>query len=262
MIEHILGTAIHFGIQTVFLVAGLWIMIKIQKFDYNVLGLIGSAILASGLDMIPYFGHYLSVSVLLLCIRKAIVADSYTDALFTVGIGYALMFCMNLFLLGALMGDMKPLTPVKADSKPADGEVRPADTANETNQATVETVHATEPKEKAEPVNSTTNQPAVAQATENNAPTPAQQPDPKTNDVNAPLLALNMVSKFKLIGISGGANHALAMIRTGTKTESVSRNESIQVETAKGWVAVRCEAVDEHQVVLNVAGQKITLSMY
>jgi hypothetical protein len=262
MTQHGISLAIEFAIQTVFLLLALWIMIKLQKLHWNLPGMIGAAALASGLDMIPYVGHYISFSVLLLCVWKLSQPDSYTDVIFTVGIGYALMFCMNLFLLGALMGDMKPLTPVKADSKPADGEVRPADTANETNQATVETVHATEPKEKAEPVNSTTNQPAVAQATENNAPTPAQQPDPKTNDVNAPLLALNMVSKFKLIGISGGANHALAMIRTGTKTESVSRNESIQVETAKGWVAVRCEAVEEHKVVLNVAGQKITLSMY
>src|SRR5216684_9017727 len=140
MIEQRIGTAIHFGIQTVFLVAGLWIMIKLQKFDYNVLGLIGSAILASGVDMIPYAGHYLSVSVLLFCIRKVIVADSYTDTLFTVGIGYALMFCMNLFLIASLMGDLRP-PMVKAETRETDRENPPA---------------ATEPGEKTAPASSTT----------------------------------------------------------------------------------------------------------
>jgi hypothetical protein len=261
MIQHIVGISLQFGIQTVFLVAGLWIMIKIQKFDYNVLGLIGSAILASGLDMIPYIGHYVSAAVLLLCIRNVIVADSYTDALFTVAIGYALMFCLNLFLIGALLGDLKPMMPVKAESKEPDGDIPSAAILSQTNQTTAETVSAKEPEEKAQPVIAMTNPPPIAQKTEIAAPV-AIQPDPKTNDVSAPVLALNMVSKFRLIGVSGGGNHPLAMIRTGTKTESVSRNESIQVETAKGWVSVRCDEVSGNKVVLNVAGQKITLSMY
>jgi hypothetical protein len=245
MIEQIIGTTIHFGIQTVFLVAGLWIMIKLQKFDYNVLGLIGSALLASGADMIPFVGHYLSVSVLLLCIRKVIVADSYTDTLFTVGIGYALMFCMNLFLIASLMGDLRPPI-IKAETRETDRENPPA---------------ATEPGEKTAPASSTTNQPPVARVTENAAPVSAQ-PDTTANEAGAPLLAMDIVSKFKLKGVSKSASKTLAMINTGTKTETLSRNESIQVETAKGWVAVRCEDVGDNKVVLNVGGRTITLVMH
>ena len=250
MIEQIIGTAIHFGIQTVFLVAGLWIMIKLQKFDYNVLGLIGSAILASGVDMIPFVGHYLSVSVLLFCIRKVIVADSYTDTLFTVGIGYALMFCMNLFLIASLMGDLRPPV-VKAETRETDRE----------NQPTTKTVPAMEPGEKSGPASSTTNQPPFARVTENAAPVPAQ-PDMTANEADAPLLAMDIVSKFKLKGVSKSASKTLAMINTGTKTETLSRNESIHVETAKGWVAVRCEDVGDNKVVLNVGGRTITLVMH
>ena len=261
MIEQIIGISLHYGIQTAFLVAGLWIMIKIQKFDYNVLGLIGSAFLASGLDMIPYIGHYVSASVLLLCIRKVIVADSYTDALFTVAIGYALMFCVNLFLIGALLGDLKPIMPVKADTKEADGDIPSDLTTNQTNEAMAKTPPATKPEEKIAPAKTTTNQPTVARVTENSAPVPAQ-PDTTANEGGAPLLALDIVSKFKLKGVSKSASKTLAMINTGTKTETLSRNESIHVETAKGWVAVRCEDVGDNKVVLNVGGRTITLVMH
>src|SRR5260221_9589083 len=53
MHSDILALSIEFIVQTAFLVAGLWIMIKLQKLDYNWLGLLGAAALGSGLDMIP-----------------------------------------------------------------------------------------------------------------------------------------------------------------------------------------------------------------
>src|SRR5437867_1694011 len=108
MHSDILALAIEFALQTVFLILGLWIMIKLQKLDYNVLGLLGAAALASGLDMIPLAGHYIAVPVLYLCIAKVTRADLYPDAVFTVVIAYALMFAMNVFLIGALMGDLRP----------------------------------------------------------------------------------------------------------------------------------------------------------
>ena len=259
MIEQIIGTAIHFGIQTVFLVAGLWIMIKLQKYDYNVLGLIGSAILASGVDMIPFAGHYLSVSVLLFCIRKVIVADSYTDTLFTVGIGYALMFCMNLFLIASLMGDLRPPI-VKAETRETDGENQPAATTNRASPATAETAPATKAKEKSAPADSSAKTP-VASATETISSVPVNATG-NANEASAARLALDSVHKFKLKGISKSASRTLAIINTGTKTETLSRNESIQVETAEGWVAVRCEDVGENKVVLNVEGEKFTLIMH
>jgi hypothetical protein len=94
----------------VFLLAALWIMIQLQKLNYNFLGLLGAAALASAIKLIPlpfHISDIISCAVLLLCISKVTGAE-YIDVKFTVVVGYALMFAVNMFLLGALMGDLRP----------------------------------------------------------------------------------------------------------------------------------------------------------
>ncbi|MGA2243944.1 MAG: hypothetical protein ABSH48_03000 [Verrucomicrobiota bacterium] len=86
-------------------------MIKLQKLDYFFLGLLGSAALASALDLIPYAGHYLAVPVLYLCIWKVTRASLMPDAVFTVAVAYALMFAVRVFLLTALLPPIHPLPP-------------------------------------------------------------------------------------------------------------------------------------------------------
>ncbi len=121
----LLHRLIEFAIQTAILLGLLWGMIKIQKldqrFEYNFLGLLGSAALATGLDQILqltvgrflgiYFASYITtpivVTVLLLCLKKVTQAP-YVDVVFTVAISYALLFGVNLFILGSLMGDLRP----------------------------------------------------------------------------------------------------------------------------------------------------------
>ena len=121
----LLSRLIEFALQTAILLGLLWGMIKIQKldqrFEYNFLGLLGSAALATGLDQILqmtlghfigiYFASYLStpivVTVLLLCVKKVTQAP-YVDVVFTVAISYALLFGVNLFILESLMGDLRP----------------------------------------------------------------------------------------------------------------------------------------------------------
>ena len=262
MSQHGFSVAIEFAGQTAFLALALWIMLKLQKLHWSIPGVLGSAILASGLDFIPYVGHYISAAVLLFCIAKLSRPDSYTDVIFTVGIAYALMFCMNLFLMGAMMDDLKPFIQVKADSKEAEGNIPSAAILDQTNQSMAKTAPATEPGGKTDSTNSSTNQTPVAPATENTTPVPTTQPDLKTNVVSVPLSARDIVSKFKLKGVSKSASQTLAMISTGTKTETIGRGESIQVDTAKGRVVARCEAVSEHEVVMNVEGEKVTLQLY
>jgi hypothetical protein len=104
----ILILAIEFLIHSGILLALLWIMIKLQKLDYNFLGLLGSAALAGGLDMIPHIGHSLAVPVLYFCIWKVTRSSIFPDAAFTVVISYSLMFCVNLFFISMLMGDLRP----------------------------------------------------------------------------------------------------------------------------------------------------------
>jgi len=121
----LLSRLIEFALQTAILLGLLWGMIKIQKldqrFEYNFLGLLGSAALATGLDQILqmtlghfigiYLASYIStpivVTVLLLCLKKVTHAP-YVDVVFTVAISYALLFGVNLFILESLMGDLRP----------------------------------------------------------------------------------------------------------------------------------------------------------
>jgi len=121
----LLSRLIEFAIQTVVLLGLLWGMIKIQKLDqrfaYNFLGLLGTAALTTGLDQILqltvgrfigiYFASYISTpivcTVLLLCLKKVTQAP-YVDVLFTAFISYALLFGVNLFILGSLMGELRP----------------------------------------------------------------------------------------------------------------------------------------------------------
>lgn len=80
-----------FAIRFVLLMVGLLVMVKVQDFDFHWLPLIGSAVLASALDLIPLVGHFIAVPVLYLCVWKSVRCDSYKDATFTVGISYALV---------------------------------------------------------------------------------------------------------------------------------------------------------------------------
>jgi hypothetical protein len=262
MSQHGTSLAIEFAVQTAFLALALWVMLKVQKLHWNIPGLLGSAALSSGLDFIPYVGHYISAAVLLLCIAKLSRPDSYTDVLFTVVIAYALMFCMNLFLVGTMMDEMKPLMQVKADSEEPSGDIPSDEILNQTNQATAATAPAVKTGEKTGPAETATNQTTVAQATENAAAVPMTPPDIKTNEVKAPLSAREIVSQFKLKGVSKGAREILAMISTGKTIETIGRGDSIQVQTAKGKVAAHCEKVSEHEVVMNVEGEKVTLQLY
>ena len=121
MIFETLVLFIEFAVQTVFLFVALWIMIKIQKLDYNFPGLLGTAAIVSGLDQAldTVLGHFLGIYlanyistpiilvVLIICVSKVTHADR-VDVMFTIMVGYALMFGMNLWLFGALLGDLRP----------------------------------------------------------------------------------------------------------------------------------------------------------
>jgi hypothetical protein len=117
MSSDVIGLLIEFSAHVVLLTVVLWIMIKLQGLNYNFSGLAGSAILGGGLDMIPHFGHLLAVPVLYFCIWKLTRASMFPDAAFTVAVAYALMFAFNMFLLTALIGDLRPdLRPPGSDT--------------------------------------------------------------------------------------------------------------------------------------------------
>ena len=102
-----------FFINTLILLVALVIMLKLQKMEIKWLWLIGAAILATLLDTIfpifgiPMVGHALAVVSLLLNIYYMSNSE-YIDAVFTVTVGYAVKFTLNMFLLTALLPDLRP----------------------------------------------------------------------------------------------------------------------------------------------------------
>lgn len=112
---------IEYAARTAVLTVLLCLMVKLQKLNFFFLGLLASAAIASGLDTIPYFGHYLAVPVLYLCIWKVTGASLMPDAVFTVVISYALMFAVKVLLFTALIGDLRGHVNVRDG-----GEIPPA----------------------------------------------------------------------------------------------------------------------------------------
>ena len=226
-----LALGIEFLVQSLFLVIALWIMLKIQKLDYHFGKLVGAAALASGLDMIPYVGHYIAVGVLLFTMTKVTRSD-YTDVVFTVAVGYALMFGMNLFLLGAMLGDLRP------SAKPDE---------------TVEAKLLQQGRESDGDTEPALPEPEPASAVTSNAPvTVAAQPVSKTT--NSP------ASGFSLKGLTSNGNKSLATISTGVKTYTIGLGESMPMQTANGKVTVTLEKVNAGSVILNIGGERSSFS--
>ncbi len=224
--------AIQFLIRTVFLLIALWFMVKVQKFQYNFLGLLGSAALASILDMIPIVGHFIALPVLYLCLIK-VTREDLSGVVFTAGISYALVFVMNLFLLATLMGDLRSFATreLVAEAKEKTQETNPSD-----DEADDEMGEAPAPKV---------------------APLPPPQVRPadqggKGKNSNA--------WGFKVKGVAKSARNSSAIIFSGRKNYSISLGESLQMETVNGGVTVTLKEVGESSVVLNVRGEEVQVS--
>lgn len=121
MLVHILALLIGIIVQTVFLFLAFWAMIKFQDLNYTFTKLLGVAVFVASLDQVlhmvlgHYLGFFLSNSVSspivfvasFISIKKLTEADQ-VDVMFTVAVGNALCFALNMWLLGTLIGDLRP----------------------------------------------------------------------------------------------------------------------------------------------------------
>jgi hypothetical protein len=229
--------------QTVILFALVWIMIKLQKLDQNFkfhfLKLLGVVVLASALDMIPRVGIELSCTALWMGI-KYVTRSPYIDALFTAFISSMLLFAVNLFILGSLMGNLRP--SARHAGSPGRLEHTPR----------VQTVK-TEPETVAK-----TNTPAPT-ATANPAPTaaPAVAPNPAPQVSAKPAQA--GASHFTIKGITRNGAKSVVIINTGARTYTLFLGDSFNMQTAAGVSSVQFENLDEDWVTLNVDGKPVKL---
>ena len=227
MMAYLPGLLIHFGVQTVILLAALWIMIKLQKLNYNFLGLLGAAALASAICLIPLpfrISKIISCAVLLLCISKVTQAE-FVDVKFTVGVGYALMFGMNLFLMGSLMGDLRP-------------------SAREAENHRI--------SEETEDEDDTARAPQAVAASTNRTPLAA-----KPQKVNSPQGAL---PKFSVKSLIRNKARSYVTLQSENDSRIIFLGDTELVHTATGPLKVRFDGLTDQFVLLTVGEQQMKLA--
>ena len=209
----------------------LWGMIKIQKLNYNTLGLFGSSLAATLVAFIPYVGSYLSYAVLIFCLWKCTGAEIAPDIIFTVGIAGALMFCVNLFVIGALMGDVRSDLSAAAREDFDSTEMADTDTEEESDEE--------EPP---------TPEPAIVK------PTVTAQPKLPTVKANTTSLVLK--------GLTFNASRPFVMISDGTRVHTISSGESFTATLPQGRTKFSCEEITKTSVMLkSQAGELVRLQI-
>ncbi|HTD68291.1 MAG TPA: hypothetical protein VK846_17335 [Candidatus Limnocylindria bacterium] len=236
----------------------LWLMIKIQKLNYNLLGLFASSLLATGLGYIPLVGQYVGWAVLVLCLWKCTGADIAPDVLFTVGVAGALMFCVNLFAIGALMGSLAlagPMFGEMADDMSNDesfAEVDEEDDEEEESDGTTNTVRvAGAPWRTNAPGAGTKSAPRKASVASATRGTPAT-----TTMTSVASRALAAQLTLKGVGVNGSGRSA--MIASGKQIYTVGLGETLSVPGGSGTVTLTCEDISHTSVTLAMErGEKI-----
>ena len=218
----ILGALIKWLIYT----ALLWVMIKVQKLNYNVLGLFGSSLLTILVSLIPIVGSYLCYVVLVICLWKCTGAEIVPDVVFTVGIAGALMFCVNLWVIGMLMGSLR--RPDVAERK---GEGTGKSAAAEDGDDGDAEPQPDEPRtggKAARPVAARTVSTAI-------------RPSTTPGVTNSP---------FTIKGTSLGGAHPSVLISDGSQVYTIRSGESFMANFAQGRSRFRCDTITKSNVVL------------
>ena len=257
MLSTIVALVITFALESALLLLALWIMIKIQQLNYKFLGLLGAAVLATAVDMAlehfigVYFSAPIVVTVLAVCIAKLTKAEQ-VDVAFTVMVGYAVQFCLNLFVLGALLGDLRPSEQI-ADEMPADEVVEVV--ASETNSN----------HEPEVPPATNANKNVSRSSINEAAPAPTavvhstNSPATSTNPPSPPKTPQEVVQNFLFKGIVNQTNAPLALISTGRANYTIRPGETVAMATGSGKISVRCEEADKNHVVLMVGDELVVL---
>ncbi len=93
-----------------------------------------------------------------------------------------------------------------------------------------------------------------------NGPARATAPTvPAAASPAAPPAPPKQSSRFALKGITRNDAKSLVMIDTGVKTYTFAQGESLEVRTPEGKAHVSLERISDDSVILNVAGQQITV---
>lgn len=237
----------------------LWMMIKLQNLNYNLLGLLGSSLLASALDYIPVVGCYIGWAALVICLWKCTGADIAPDVLFTVGVAGALMFCVNLFVIGWLMGNLSVISPSLADYGPGDStEMSAAIDDDDDDDSEGDAAIGATPKPAAKAV-APTPKPAAKTGGWFRTSTPPAAPATTTTSSSQDASALS--TQLTIKGIIVSPSQKSALIAHGRQIHDVRLGESFAINSDKGRVTLVCEDITHSAVVLTADGARVKLTL-
>lgn len=229
----------------------LWGMIKVQKLNYNVLGLLGSSLAYTLVAFIPYAGTYLAYAVLVFCLWKCTGAEIAPDVVFTVGIASALMFCVNLFVIGALMGNLRPDLSANARSEPdtfVSAESAGAETAEEDDENLDLTELLSEPAPSAPAAKVPAAIPVAAKPV-----TATKAQAPVVSGKKGPL---------QLKGLTYNATRPAVLISDGSRVHTVGKGDLFTATLPQGRMKFRCEEITKDKVWLQPdEGERIELRL-
>jgi hypothetical protein len=217
---------IEYAARTAVLTLILCIMVKLQKLNFFFPGLLASAAIACGLDTIPYFGHYLAVPVLYLCIWKVTGASLMPDAVFTAVVSYALMFAVKVLLFTALIGDLR--------GGAGDREI--------------DVIHPT--VAVAQPASPVAVPSAIGVARSTNTPATVATPAAKSSKS-----ADEMLKDVLVKGATENGDKSMLIITAVKKTYTVTMGEETPVLTTNGLCRMRLKYLNENWATVEVNGE-------
>ena len=112
--NQLLGQFIGAGVLWIVYSVVMLIMVKIQKMNVGFVGVAVSCLFGTAATLVPYVGIYGSFPVAVFVLWRFAGTHAFGDAIFTVVISGALMFCFKLFVLASLMGNISPF-PFESD---------------------------------------------------------------------------------------------------------------------------------------------------
>jgi hypothetical protein len=231
--------------QWIIYTALLWGMIKIQRMNYNFLGLIGSSLLATALGYIPVVGTYIGWVVLVICLWKCTKADIAPDVLFTVGVAGALMFCVNLFAIGWLMSNLHVVSPLLAAAYGEESDEFEMDDEFDDEESIEEKPAADKPVRIA----------GTPWAT--NASNVVRTPVASASAAVPP----ELYGRLTIKGISFGASQKSVLIGHGKEIHDIRPGETFSVQSEKGLTTLVCQDITASGVTLTANGAPFTLTL-
>jgi hypothetical protein len=228
----------------------VWIMIKIQKMQYNALGLFGATALAVALQFVPVAGNYLSWAALVYCLWLVTRADIAPDIAFTVAIPGAIMFCLNLWAFSALMGEIRPdlkyanRDAVKHEAKANTNETKLSGPAKVLGAARdlVKKIG-----ERAQTNVDFSTPPALAKT--GTTPLPSQVKP----------LGNSRLKGVALKGITLDAQNPTAMVTAQGHFFTVGQGEEVTIPLSEGKISMRCDLIEKNGVTVTVNGDQYML---